>query len=100
MVRRMSSKEARSNFSDIVGSVFYTKEPVVVEKNGKPMAVVISPDDYARYLKSEKQQLFQVIREIQEQNRDKDPEEMEADIAAAVEEVRQEEYDKRQWATS
>lgn len=95
MVRRLSSKEARSNFADIIGSVFYTNEAVVVEKNGKPMAVVISPDDYARYQKSEKQQLFQTIREIQEHNHDKDPEEMEADIAAAVADVRQEEYDKR-----
>lgn len=95
MVRRMSSKEARNNFSDIVGSVFYTKEPVVVEKNGRPMAVVISPDDYARYQKSEKQQLFQTIRQIQKHNRDKDPEAMEADIAAAVEEARQEEYGER-----
>jgi prevent-host-death family protein len=96
----MSSKEARANFSDIVGSVFYTKEPVVVEKNGKPMAVVISPDDYTRYQKAEKQQLLQTIREIREHNRDKDPEEIEADIAAAVEEVRQEEYDERKRATS
>jgi prevent-host-death family protein len=96
----MSSKEARNNFSDIVGSVFYTREPVVVEKNGKPMAVVISPDDYARYEKAEKQQLFKTIREIQEHNRDKDPDEIEADIQAAVEDVRQEEYDERQPARS
>ena len=88
MVRRMSTRDARANFADMLGRVYYTKEPVIVEKKGKPVAVVISPEDYERYRRSEKERLFQVIHDIQEQNRAKDPQEMEADIAAAVEEVR------------
>ena len=92
MVRRMSTRDARANFADMLGRVYYTKEPVIVEKKGKPVAVVISPEDYERYRRSEKERLFQVIHDIQEQNRAKDPQEMEADIAAAVEEVRQEKH--------
>jgi prevent-host-death family protein len=84
----MSSREARANFADVLGQVYYTKEPVIVEKKGKPVAVVISPDDYERYRQSEKERLFQIVHEIQERNRDKDPQEIEADIAATVEEVR------------
>src|SRR5438552_18672197 len=91
VVRRMSSREARANFSDLLGQVYYTKEPVIVEKKGKPMAVVVSPDDYERYQKSDKERLFQKIHAIQERNKEKDPADIEANIAQALEEVRQEE---------
>jgi prevent-host-death family protein len=77
-----------ANFADVLGQVYYTKEPVIVEKNGKPVAVVISPGDCERYRQNEKGQLFQVVHEIQERNRDQDLQEIEADIAAAVEDVR------------
>jgi prevent-host-death family protein len=92
MVRRVSSREARANFADMISQVFYTKEPVIVERKGKPVAVVVSPDEYEQYRTYEKERLFQVVHEIQEHNREKDPQEIEADIAAAVEEVRQEEH--------
>ena len=52
--RRMSVREARANFGDLLGSVHYTKEPVIVEKQGRPFAVVISTEDFEqlRYLGS------------------------------------------------
>jgi prevent-host-death family protein len=43
VVRRVSAKQAREQFSDILGSVYYSKEAVVVEKQGRPFAVLISP---------------------------------------------------------
>jgi prevent-host-death family protein len=46
VVKHMSSREARANFADLLGSVFYTNEAVIVEKKGKPVAVVISPAVY------------------------------------------------------
>jgi sulfur carrier protein ThiS len=33
MVKRMSAKEAREQFSDLIGSVHYSQEPVIVEVN-------------------------------------------------------------------
>ncbi|MGH2531881.1 MAG: type II toxin-antitoxin system Phd/YefM family antitoxin [Thermomicrobiales bacterium] len=49
MARTMSSHEARANFGDVVGSVYYTGEPVVIARKGKPMAVVVSPADFERW---------------------------------------------------
>ncbi len=46
MVKHMSSREARANFADLLGAVYYTGEAVVMEKKGKPVAVVISPTAY------------------------------------------------------
>ena len=42
----MSVREARAHFADVLGSVYHTGEPVIVERNGKPVAVLISPDAF------------------------------------------------------
>lgn len=99
MVRRMSSREARANFSDLLGSVFYTNEPVIVEKKGKPVAVLISPDTYER-IKAQEEHDWAVIDQIRARNADKDPDEVLADVTAVVEEVRRERYERQQRTTS
>jgi prevent-host-death family protein len=43
----MSVREARAHFADVLGSVYHTGEPVIVERNGKPVAVLVSPDEFA-----------------------------------------------------
>lgn len=88
MTRRMGAREARANFGDLLGEVYYGGEPVIVEKKGRPFAVVISPAEYERYQKLEKERLFELIHAVQERNLGKDPDELEADIAAAIDEVR------------
>ncbi len=84
----MSSKDARANFSELIGSVRYTNEPVVIEKNGKTVAVVISPQLF-ELLQQETDRRFQeAVEQLHELNADKDPAQIEADIAVAVQEVR------------
>ena len=87
MVKRMSAKEARNNFSDLLGSVYYSKEPVIVQKRGRDFAVVISPEDYQRLLK-EREARFSVFDRIPRV--DVDPEEAEEDVARAIADVRKE----------
>ena len=41
--------EARTNLSELLGEVFYTGQPIIIERHGKPMAVVINPDTFARF---------------------------------------------------
>jgi prevent-host-death family protein len=97
LVQRMSAKEVRTNFSDVLGRAYYKGEPTIVEKQGKPVAVVISSEEYEqfrRYKEQAKQRFFEVVDRIQERNADKDPEEVYQDVTAAVEEVRQEAYGK------
>ncbi len=69
MVRRMSAREARANFSDLLGTVFYTNEPVIVERKGKPFAVVISPEQY-RVMQAELGAAWQSVDEVRTENRD------------------------------
>lgn len=92
---RMSAKEARDKFSDVLGRAYYKDEPTIIEKQGKPMAVVVSPADFARYQKLAKERFFAVVDQIQERNRDLDPDEVYRDVTEVVEEVREELYGER-----
>ncbi len=91
MVKHMSSREARANFADLLGAVYYTGEAVVVEKKGKPVAVVISPAAY-QALQEASARDWAVIEDLQAANADRDPDEVLADATAAVQEVRAERY--------
>ena len=91
----MSAREARKNFSDLLGLVYYSKEAVIVEKRGRPFAVVISPEEYERLLKEGEERLA-VFDEIRERNADVTPEEAEADAARGIAAVRQEKRERAQ----
>ena len=83
MVKRMSAREARNSFSDLLGLVYYSKETVIVERRGRPFAVVISPEDYERLLQ-EREKRFAVFDEVRAKNRDVTPEEAEMDAAREI----------------
>jgi len=87
MTKRISSKEARSRFADLVGSVHYGGEEIIVERSGRPVAAVIPVELYER-LVAERRARFEVIDRIQSRLPDKTAEEIERDVAAAIEELR------------
>ena len=87
MTKRISAKEARTRFADLVGSVHYGGEEVIVERSGRPVAAVIPVEMYQR-LVAERRARFEVIDRIRSRLPDKTAEEIERDVAAAIEEVR------------
>ncbi len=95
LVKRYTAQEARQNLADILGIVYYTHEPVIVERRGRPVAVLISPEDYA-LLQREKDRAFDVVQRIQERNADVSSDEVLRDVSEVVEQVRQEQYEERQ----
>lgn len=46
---QFSAREARAQFSEILNKAAYGKEPVVITRQGKNIAVVISFEDYQLY---------------------------------------------------
>jgi hypothetical protein len=68
---------------------------VIVEKKGKPMAVMNSPDEDARYQHAEEERLWHVVERLQERNTEKDPADVRRDVTEAVEDVRQERWEQR-----
>lgn len=87
MVKHMSSRDARANFADLLGSVYYTHEAVIVEKKGKPVAVIISPAEYQAMQEAAAHD-WALIDDLRVHNAPRDPEEVLADVTAEVEVVR------------
>ena len=87
MTKRISAKEARDRFADLVGSVHYGGEEVIVERSGRPMAAVIPVEMYEK-LVAERRARFEVMDRIRSRLPDRTAEEIETDVAAAIEEVR------------
>jgi len=87
MAKRISAKDARAQFSEILGRVHFGKETVIVEKQGKPMAAIIDIDLYELW-QEEREARFGVLDEIRSKSRGKRPEEIENDVAKAVSEIR------------
>lgn len=95
MTTTIGAKQARNNFSEMLGSVHYGHETVIVEKAGKPFVVVISPEEYARYQELVRERAIQAMERVQSRNAGLDPEQLEMDITDLVEQVRRERYAER-----
>jgi prevent-host-death family protein len=95
MVKTISARDARANFSEILGSVYVTKDPVVIERNGKPVVVMINPDDFARFQVYVREQAWSAIARIRERNADKAPETVLHDVDDIVAAVRQERHARK-----
>jgi prevent-host-death family protein len=87
MAIRISAREARNRFADIMGSVRYGGEEVIVERSGRPMAALIPVDTYERMV-SERRTRFEVLDQIRARLPDLPAEELEHDIAQAIHTVR------------
>ncbi len=95
MPTHMSAKEARDKFSEVLNRAYYQREAMFVERQGKAVAVVVSPADFERYQQLARERFFQVVDRVQERNAAQDPDEVLRDVTEAVDEVRLEAYDRR-----
>ncbi len=87
MIKRMSAKEARDRFAELLGQVHYGKDTVIVEKQGKPMVAVIDVEWYDRLTKSWEKP-FKVLDKIWAKNKNKDLDQVQKDVAEAIAETR------------
>jgi prevent-host-death family protein len=87
MVERMGAREARNKFADLVGSVHYGGQIVIVERSGKPMVAVIPVEMYQQ-LVAEREARFQVLDRVRSRLPDVPEEEVERDVTEAIAAVR------------
>lgn len=83
MEKKISAMTARQKFGQMLEEAFYCGDTFIVERAGKPMAAVISIDQYHQW-QSERKVFFDQIRKIQERMGDYDVSGLEAEIADAV----------------
>jgi prevent-host-death family protein len=90
--RTLSAAEARAHFSEIVTEAGYAGRDTIIERNNRPVAVVIGYAEYQalQALRDDARKArFAVLDEIRSRNADADPEQVERDIAEAIRAVRQ-----------
>jgi len=87
VIERMGAREARNRFADLVGSVYYGDQVVVVERFGKPMVAVIPAEMYERFIAG-REARFQVLDRIRDRAPDVPSEEVERDVAEAIAAIR------------
>jgi len=61
----INSEEAERNFAGLLGSVYNTHIPVIIEQKDLPMGVLISPEQFEQYeafRKSEKERFWHVVK--------------------------------------
>ncbi len=66
----------------------------MVERKGKPVAAIVSPEEYKQIARM-KEEGREAINELRALNADQTPEDVYNEVTAVVEQVRQENYDKR-----
>ena len=98
MTRSVSVEDAREQIGELLESVHTTRQPVVVEQDGVPYAVLIDATEWEQLRERRLEDLWAVVDRVQARNAHLDPDEVLADVTAVVEVVRQEMYDERQRA--
>lgn len=83
MVVHIGAKEARHNFADLLGSVHYSGQVVIVERSGQPMVAVIPVEMYQQ-LVAEREARFQVLDRIRSRLPDFSADEVERDLTEAI----------------
>ena len=56
MINKITTAEARKNFSDIINNVAYGKDTIVLTRRGKALAALVSIEDLKLLQKLEEQQ--------------------------------------------
>ncbi|MEB2332990.1 MAG: type II toxin-antitoxin system Phd/YefM family antitoxin [Anaerolineaceae bacterium] len=83
----IGARDLRQKFAEILGKVGFGGDVAVVEKSGKPMAAIIPIEMYQK-LVAEREARFQIVDKIRNQQADRPLNEIEADIAAAIQRAR------------
>lgn len=68
MVRKVSAMAVRDRLGQLLEEVYYRGDAVVIERAGRPMAVLVSPTEYER-LKARRAERFRVYERIKARTR-------------------------------
>ena len=93
MERVYSAAEARANLAHILAEAGYAGREAVIQRNNKPIAVIIGYEQYRalvalRRQSREREARLAVYDEIRARNAEAEPAQVEADVAQAVKAVR------------
>jgi prevent-host-death family protein len=68
MEKTIGAFEARRSLGKLIEEAFYKKDSFIIERSGRPMAVLVSIDDYQRWERLGKDRVFTMIEAVQKRN--------------------------------
>lgn len=90
MEKKIAAFEARRSLGKLIEEAFYRKDSFIIERSGRPMAVLVSIEDYQRWQRLAKDQVFAMIEAVQKRNAKSPSSELERDIREALKSLRRE----------
>jgi len=89
MEKTIAAFEARRKFGQLIEEAYYRKDSFVVERSGRPMAVIVPIDAYERWKRLSKERVFAILEEVWQRNQDVPDQVLEQEIAQALNTLRQ-----------
>lgn len=90
MTQTLNATDIRAQWSTVVNQVARKETRVLVEKSGVPVAAIVSADDLAQLqvLEAQRAERLRLLATMRERFADRSEEQLEADVARVVAEVR------------
>jgi prevent-host-death family protein len=88
--QRMQTPEVTEQLPDLLDAVVLGETRVIIERDGDPVAAIVSAEDLRRWLRFDRhrEEEFRIIDELREAFKDVPPEEIEREADRAVAEIR------------
>jgi prevent-host-death family protein len=86
MAKKTTAIRARRKFGQLLEEAFYRGDEFIIERAGKPMAVLIPIQEFERWQK-QREKAFAVFDEVRSRTKAK-PEEVKKNVAEAIKQVR------------
>jgi len=90
MEKTVGAYEARRRFGRLIEEAFYRHDHFIVERGGRPMAAIVSIDDYKSWQRLARERVFELIEPVWQRNAAEPEDELEADVTSALGRLRQE----------
>ena len=84
MEKQIGAFEARRKFGQLLEEAFYNKDSFIVNRAGRPMAVIVSYEEYQQWRALAKEQVLHLVDEVWQRTQAEPAEELEADVVAVI----------------
>ena len=84
MEKTIGAYEARRRFGQLIEEAFYRRDHFIVERAGRPMAVIVSINDYERWQRLAKARFFSMLDAVWGRTEGVPTEEIEKDVDEAL----------------
>ena len=84
MEKTVGAFEARRRLGKLIEEAFYKNDAFIIERSGRPMAVIVSVEDYEKWQRQAKDRLFTLVDKARKNAATAPAETVERDVRAAV----------------